>query len=71
MGKSIGNRIGEACWWLDRSGAPQWRAGWLRAWSHCADETGGEPVGVVEDDETMRMRTVPVERISFHVERPA
>lgn len=51
-----------ACWY--RSGN-EWKGGTLHAWGQCADESGAEPVGVIEDDKTMICTTVPVDRICF------
>lgn len=67
------NRIGSACWYRTfdyptRSWS-KWLGGKLRAWStnHVEGETGFGlfPVGVVEDDKTMRCVSVPVNDICF------
>lgn len=67
------NRIGSACWYrtFDYSTRSwsKWMGGALRAWS--TDYVEGEvgfglfPVGVVEDEKTLRCVSVPVGEICF------
>jgi hypothetical protein len=60
------NRIGDACWYLFNGNA---RNGIFRAWGQDTEEYNGGPgtipVGVVEDDATKCLASVPVNNICF------
>lgn len=67
------NRIGQACWYrVYESNSRQWgqwRGGKLRAWSMDHDETevgpAHFPVAVIEDDQTLDMKSIPVHWVTF------
>jgi len=70
------NRIGSMCWYRERLKGEftPWVRGYLRAWAtdHIEYESGPGPVavGVVEDRQTMGMKAIPVEWITFANARP-
>lgn len=66
------SRIGSNCWYkLDKEWgkSAKWKAGILRAWSTnyetCSNGIRQFPVGIVEDNETLRCVIVHVEQITF------
>lgn len=71
-------RVGAECWYRWEEGRcklSEWRRGWLRGWGQDSEEldTGVAvwPVGVVEDQETARVRSVYAGQISFAKDQPS
>lgn len=59
----MNDRIGSSCWYFYRD---KWVMGKLRAWSTESSPTGSlRPVGVVEDDKSLRCWTIPAWDICF------
>lgn len=61
------NRIGYACWYRHDGKA---RRGHLRMWGMSFDERLGQPVAVVEDDETQIPVEVDVDGVCFATAPP-
>ncbi len=69
------NRIDSQCWYNAKDDSnPEWRKGILRAWSVDYDELDNGaaqfPVGVIEDWETMEVKSVYVGVIKFGRTKP-
>ena len=68
----LADQIGEACWWYLPNN--HWRRGKVLAWSTDYEELnagiGQFPAGIVEDFDTCRLHSVPVNQITFSSQPP-
>jgi hypothetical protein len=71
------NRIGESCWWQFiqlRQGINEFRRGRILAWStdfeDLQDGKGQYPVAIIEDLESGKVHSIPVELIRFCEHQP-